>query len=384
MFDLNQWVYYLAIVLCGVGALILNAGQAEYSLIDATSGEKSRRQAQVYIIAFLLMGYIVFWAAIRNGIVDTAEYISGYSRIDATKSLSSFFSDDKEKAPLFKIYQVILKRIGFNWQQYLASIAIFSGFCMLYGISKYSDDVPFSMYLFITGLHFYWLFNGIRQFLVASIFFACFKWIVQKKLWKVLILVFILYFIHRTAWILIPVYFIANMKNWRYGIYVCVLVTMAVVILFPNQFTALLNDSMDEYNVEEIFANDDGVNVLRFLVSMVTPTLAFIYKDKIAEYENPYVNVMINMSLITGGLYAVGVVTSGIYMGRLPLYTDLFGLLFLPFIIKRVLPKNMRGPIGVAAILLYFLYFYLQARDGGLYYTTNWFEKMDLGGAQLY
>ena len=382
MFAYNQWVYYLAIVLCGVGALILNAGQAEYSLIDATSGTKSKRPMQVYMIAFLLMGYIVFWAAIRNGIVDTAEYIYGYENITTKIDLKKLFASD-QKAPLFDLYRIVLRRMGFNWQQYLASIAIISGFCMFYGISKYSDDVPFSMYLFITGLHFYWLFNGIRQFLVASIFFACLKWIVEKKLWKILILVLILYWIHQTAWILIPIYFIANMKNWSYGIYLCILITMAVVILFPNQFTALLDDSVDEYSVAEEFAKDDGVNVFRFLVSMATPTLAFIYKDKIAEFDNPYINVMVNMSLITGGLYAVGVVTSGIYMGRLPLYTDLFGLILLPFIIKRVLPKNMRGPIGVAAILLYFLYFYLQAKDGGIYYTTNWFSSMDLGGAQL-
>ena len=386
MFENNTWVYYLAILLCGFGALVLNANQVDYSLIDATSGKGIKRQKQVYLVAFLLMGYIVFWAAIRNGVADTAAYIFKYKSLSLEINLKQLFLETDstgEKAPLFTLYQIILKRIGFNWQQYLVSIAIISGFCMFYGISKYSDDVPFSMYLFMTGLHFYWLFNGMRQFLVASIFFACFKWVVEKKLWKILILVFILYFIHKTAWILIPVYFIANMKNWSYGIYACILATMAVVILFPNQFTALLDDSFSEYNVAEEFANDDGVTVLRFLVSMVTPTLAFIYKDKIAEYENPYVNVMINMSLITGGLYAVGVVTSGIFMGRLPLYTDLFGLLFLPFIIKRVLPKNMRGPIGVAAILLYFLYFYLQAKDGGMYYTTNWFEKMDLGGAQL-
>ena len=384
MFEYNTWVYYLAIVLCGVGALILNASRAEYSLIDATSGNKSRRQTQVYIVAFMLMGYIVFWAAVRNGVVDTPEYIDGYIRIDATKNLRSFFLDENEKAPLFKIYQVVLKRLGFSWKQYLASIALISGFCIFFGISKYSDDVPFSMYLFMTGLHFYWLFNGVRQFLVASIFFACLKWIVEKKLWKILILVLILYWIHQTAWVLIPIYFIANMKTWSYGIYICVLATMAVVILFPNQFTALLDDSFEEYNVAEQFAKDDGVNIFRFLVSMVTPTLAFIYKDKIAEYENPYVNVMINMSLITGGLYAVGVVTSGVYIGRLPIYTNLFSLILLPFIIKRVLPKNLRGPIGVAATILYLLYFYLQSKDGAMYYTTYLFNGMDLTGGKRF
>lgn len=378
MFEQNVWVYYLAIVLCGAGIFILRASKTEYSLIDATKGDK--RDVIVWFVSFLIMGYIVFWAAVRNGIIDTPQYIDSYLTLNTSQSFKSIFLSDKEKAPLFKIFQIVLKRMGFNWKQYLASVAVISGSCMFYGISKYSDDVPFSMYLFITGLHFYWLFNGIRQFLVVSIFFACFRWIVEKKLWRILVLVLILYYIHNTAWILIPVYFIANMKNWRWGIYACILATMAVVILFPGQFTAFLDDSFSEFNIAEQFENDDGVNILRFLVSMVTPVLAFAYRKKIAEYENPYINVMINMSLITGGLYAVGVVTSGVYMGRLPEYTDVFNLILLPFIVNRVLPKNLRGPVGGAAIALYLLYFYLQSRNGGMYYTTYLFKGMDLTG----
>ena len=380
MFQDNVWVYYIAMLLCGAGALIMNAGNVEYSLIDATTGKRSRRNAQVYLITFVLVGYIVFWAAVRNGIIDTPEYIDGYTRIDASRSLKSFFLDDTEKAALFKVYQVVLRRMGLNWKQYLASIAIISGFFVFYGISKYSDDVPFSVYLFMAGLHFYWLFNGVRQFLVVCIFFACLRWVVEKKLFRIIILVVFLCFLHSTAWIIIPIYFIANMKNWSYGIYACILATMAVVILFPNQFTALLDDSFEDYNIAEQFAKDDGVNILRFLVSIVTPALAFVYREQLAEYENPYINVMINMSLITGGLYAVGVVTSGIYIGRLPIYTDLFSLLLLPFIIRRVLPKNLRGPIGITAILFYLLYFFLQSKDGAMYYTTYLFDSMDLTG----
>lgn len=104
--------------------------------------------------------------------------------------------------------------------------------------------------------------------------------------------------------------------------------------------------------VVDVRVSRHGTDVFRFLVSMATPTLAFIYKDKIAEFDNPYINVMVNMSLITGGLYAVGVVTSGIYMGRLPLYTNLFGLILLPFILKRVLPKQAKGPVWVAAFII--------------------------------
>ena len=386
MFANNVWVYTLSIPLCAIAAIILNIRGSEYSVLEHTiGGTKVKRDTFVRGVIFVLIAYITFWAAIRNGVADTAAYISRYNSMPLEINLKQlFFETDRtgEKAPLFSLYQIILKRLGFNWQFYLASIAIISGVCVYRGISKYSDDVALSYYFFITGLYYAWMFNGMRQFLVAAIVFANFKMIVEKKLWKLLLLVFVLYFIHKTAWIIIPIYFIANMKNWSYGIYVCILATMAVVILFPSQFTALLDDSFEEYNVAEQFAEDDGVNVLRFLVSMVTPTLAFVYKDKLAEFKSPFVNVLINMSLITGGLYAVGVVTSGIYMGRLPLYSDMFGLILLPFVLKRVLPKKVKGPVFVSALILYFVYFYLQTNNA-TYYTTNWFPSMDLGGAQL-
>ena len=371
------WVYYSCIAVCAVCALIINIYKPQYSLVDATSGTKSKRPSIVYVTTFIMIGYIVFWAAIRNGVVDTAGYIKSYIELDTEINWKTLFESGEEKAPLFELFQIFLKRIGFTWHMYIATVAIISGICFFYGISKFSDDVVLSCYLFITGTYFYWLFNGIRQFLVVAIVFACMRLIVEKKLWKFLILIFVLYFIHKTAWILIPIYFIANMKNWSYGIYVCVLATMAVVILFPNQFTALLGESFTEYNVVEDFAKDDGVSILRFLVAMVTPTLSFIYKKRIAEYDNKYINVFVNMSLITGGLYAVGVVTSGIYMGRLPIYTDVFNLLLLPFIIKCVVPKNAKGPIFAACIILYFVHFHLLVQESFVYTTDLFGGVMD-------
>lgn len=382
MFRDNNWVFYIALLLCVATAIIMRTKKIEYSLLDATSDKKLKRENIIYFITFALMGYIVFWAAIRNGYIDTRAYIESYVRTKTEFSFSNLFANDEEKAPLYKLFQIILKRLGFNWQGYLASVAIISGGCMAYGIGKYSDDVTLSIYLFISGMHFTWLLNGIRQFLAASIIFATMHLIVKKKFWKFMLLIFVLYFVHKTALIMIPIYFIVHLKTWSWGIYACVLATMALVILFPNQFVMLLDDSFEEYNVAEQIANDDGVNILRFLVAMVTPTLAFIYKKQIAEYDNKYINMMVNMSLITAGIFAVGVVTSGIYIGRLPLYSDLFGIILLPFILKRVLPNELKGLIFVFCIVLYLIFFYLQMSNG-FYYTTNVFKSMDLGGAQL-
>ncbi|MBQ6381842.1 MAG: EpsG family protein [Clostridia bacterium] len=371
------WVYYTCLLVCGICALVINLRKPQYSLLEATGSTKQRRPGVVYVLTFVMMGYLIFWAAIRNGVVDTAGYVRSYIEMGTEFNWSYLFESGQEKAPLFEVFQIILKRLGFTWHMYIATIAIISGVCFYYGISRYSDDVVLSFYLFMTGLYFYWLFNGIRQFLVASIVFACWRLIIEKKLVKFLILIFIMYFIHKTAWILVPIYFIVHMKNWSYGIYACILATMAVVLIFPNQFVGILDDTYTEYNVAENFAKDDGVNVFRFLVSMVTPALAFVFKKEIAAYENRYVNVMVNMSLITAGLYAVGVVTSGIFIGRLPIYTDVFTILLLPFILKHVLPKHTKGPVFVACVILYFVYFHLQMQDSGVYTTDLFGGIMD-------
>ena len=377
LFADGRWIYFLALLLSGLAVLYLNANQIEYSLLDAEGNVRQKRDRMVYMVTFLLVGYIIFWAAIRNGIADTYTYIQHYNSLSKEINLKELFTSDEVKAPLFELYQILLKRLGLNFHWFIGSVAVFSGACIYYAFSRYSDDVAFSFYLFMTSLYFYsWLMNGIRQFLVVCIFFAAFRLIAEKKLIKLLILVAFCYFIHKTAIIFIPIYFIANMKNWSYGIYACVLATMALALIFPDQFIALVDDSFQEYNVAEQLETDDGVNILRFMVAMVPAILAFVFKKELKEFNNPYINVMTNLSLVTAGLYAVGVATSGILMGRLPVYTEIFNFLFLPFLIRRVLPKQVRGPIWVAAILLYFLHFYLQAKEG-TYYTTDLFPSLD-------
>lgn len=391
LFDINEWVYYSAILLCAVLGIIIYALQDRYSIaaIGPSSDSSQKRARVIKIFTFIMLGYIVFWAAIRNGIVDTREYIMSYEMLDPNSKFIDIFSKTDgsydNNAPLFKIYQLILKKLGFNWHWYLGSVAVFSGLCIYYGISKYSDDVVLSCFIFIADLEFYWLFNGIRQFIVVAMFFAAFRLMAEKKLLKFLIFVFVMYFIHTSAIILIPIYFIANMKNWSVGIFACIFTTMVIVLLFPNQVNNWIDKAFGDYGYLDAVSaiNDDGANILRVAVALVPSVLSFIYRKEIQSYNNPYVNIMVNLSLITTGLYAVANVSSGIFVGRLPIYTETFNILLLPFIIHQVVPKKAKSIIYISCILGYFLYFHLQARNGGLYYTTDLIDGMDLGGFTL-
>ena len=168
------------------------------------------------------------------------------------------------------------------------------------------------------------------------------------------------------------------MKNWDIGISICIIVTMAIVLIFPGKVNVWIDDAFSDYDYLNAVQDDDGVNILRVAVSLVTPVLAYIYRKDIARYNNPYINVMVNFSLITAGLYAIGYVTSGIYVGRLSIYTELFNILLLPFIICCISPKKIRPILIFCSIVGYLLFFYLQTKDGSTYYTTDLFDSMNM------
>ena len=108
----------------------------------------------------------------------------------------------------------------------------------------------------------------------------------------------------------------------------------------------------------------------------MTPILAFFYRKEIREYNNPFVNTMVNLSLITAGVYAVANVTSGIFVGRLPIYTETFNVLLLPFIINRIVPKKIKPILYFCCIVGFFFFFHLQFKDSGVY-TTFLFDSMN-------
>ena len=367
----NVWVYYSFFLVILVFGLLFS----KYEYAPVFSNGAYKRNKNVMIISFILIGYITFWAAIRNGVADTSTYIYGYETINSNVNILEVFRG-VDKAPLFTVYQIVLKRLGFDYHFYLASIAVISGVCIAYGIGAYTDDLFFSAFIFVASTNYTWMFNGIRQFLVVSIIFASTRLIVEKKLFKFLILVFILYFIHNSCIIMIPIYFILNFKPWSGKITVCILVTMAVVLFFPQLFIELLDLSMEGYNITEQLKEDDGVNVLRVFVAAVPAILAFNYKNEIKRYNDRYLNLWVNASVITVCLYAVGVISSGIFVGRLPIYTEIYNVLLLPFILKRIIPQESKVLLYIAFVGFYILFFYLMTKNS--YYTTDLFNSMNL------
>ena len=107
--------------------------------------------------------------------------------------------------------------------------------------------------------------------------------------------------------------------------------------------------------------NDDGTNPVRVLLYAIPTILSLVGLKWIRREDDPVINMAVNASIISTGLYIISMGTSGIFMGRLPIYVSLYSSgILLPWEIKKMFTKESAVLIHLVAILLYIVYYYYQ------------------------
>lgn len=314
--------------------------------------------------AVLVFGYFIFWIGMRGYMADTSLYIVNFNAIPSDFSTAWSEIGWGGKGPGFDIFNVFFKcLISQDYQWWLMTIAIICGICILITLRKYSVDFFLSCFLFITLSNFFWMMNGMRQFICVAILFLCCDWIKEGKLVNFIVAVLILSTIHMTAFLMIPIYFVARCKPWsgKIGLFI---VAIIFICIFAEPFFASVENVLSNTAYADStsqFAEDDGVNPLRVLLYAVPPIVAFLKRAELEKYyeKDSMISICINMSLATAALYLVGMFTSGILIGRLPIYPELYNLIFVPFLLHTCVSKESRIIVQPVIIVVLLLYFYL-------------------------
>ena len=312
----------------------------------------------------LIFGYFTFWIGMRTYIADTSQYILSFNVISSDFDTAWSNINWEGKGPIFEVYKVLFKCfISPEYRWWLMSIAIISSFCVLLVLRKYSVDFFFSSFLFISTGTYFWMMNGMRQFTSVAIIFLCCDFIKDGKFVKFLIAVFILSTIHTTVLLMIPIYFVVRCKPWSSKI-ALFLGVILLICLFAEPFFAGMDDLLQGTNyggITQQMQVDDGVNPLRVVFYAIPPILAYWKKEKLEEYfkENKMLPICINMSLVTAALYLVGMVSSGILIGRLPIYCELYNLILIPFLLKYGFDEKDQKIVRLVYTVVLVFYFYL-------------------------
>ena len=331
---------------------------------EIVNGERVRRATPFFALIVVLP--LVIWSGYRGYVGDTGAYMQSFADMPSVFSGIHGYMADIDKDKGFYFASAIIKCIIGNRNKiYFIIIAAFQCFCLFKIYRKYSPAYLMSYFLFIASTDYIsWIFNGMRQFTAVAITVACFPWIVKRKYVFAIIGILIASLFHQSALLLIPFVFIVQGKAWNKKALLFIALVI-VIVMFANQFTDILDNMLQDTQYENVVSdweiwNDDGTNILRVLVYSVPAILSLIGIKYIRKENDPVINICVNMCITSAGLYVVSMFTSGIFIGRLPIYFSLYGYILLPWLIKHMFTKNSARLIYILMICAYLVFYFYQ------------------------
>jgi len=355
----QQFWYNFIFVWLAIMALVA-LDKRRVHLERADGGESIRWKLGFAILAFWPIYYAVVFTQVRY---DMYLYLSVYDSLPHTFAglIDSF--DLRESGNLFSEIEILIRCIfGTDRIWFRIIIGLLHSIPVVLIFRKYSVSYLFSIFLFAaTGCQQAWMMNGMRQFLAVVIIFAATPWMLEKKYVKAILAVFIASRIHTSALMMLPLVFVCNGKAWNRKTVLFLIGSVAAMVVFANvtgSFDSLLEGT--EYaGVEAAWdANgDDGMHVLRALVAAVPVVMAYLGRKRIKEEDNSVVNLCVNMSVANLGISLIAVVTSGIMVGRLPIYTNLYNFILLPYLIRHLFSSKNAAVVSVLTVILYMMYY---------------------------
>ena len=361
IFNLNNTSYWHPLI------WIFAAGIVLYSMPKKTEyicGQYVQRWHWV-TVTMLVLPYIL-WAGCRTNFIDTITYSSGFNRAPSSLSMIPAYLEAYDKDQGFSVLIIVMKSLGVkSYHTYFLIIAVFQMVCLVYTFRKYSEDFWISMFLFVVSTdYFSWMHNGIRQFIAVCMTFAAFGLMIRRRYILFTLVVLLASTIHGSALLMLPFAFVMsgpalNRKT------LLMIFGVALMIPFIDTFMPMLEDILadtqyDDIMTNGIWENDDGTNIIRVLVYSVPALVAILGRRYIRDNRDPAVNACINASMITMVMYLVSSVTSGIYIGRIPIYTTLHGYMVLPWLLDQIFEKQSARLIKVMMVGLYLGFYYYQ------------------------
>lgn len=356
--------YWWLLIWLFIGGLFLNS---LFSKRDEIVLGKREKRWDIIPAVILVLPYII-WAAYRSdNWGDTASYRSMFAEAPVTMSGWDSYLDNVTKDKGFSVLMLLIKLVAKNSDViFFLILAIIQMICIIMIYRKYSDNYWMSIFLFIASTDYMsWMHNGIRQFTAVAMIFAATTLILKKKYVPLLLVIILASTIHGSALLMIPIVFIIQGEPWNKRTLLFILASV-VALVFVGQFTDILDTLLADTQYTNVVSDwqswsDDGTNPIRVLVYSVPTILSFIGLRKIREENNSIINLAANASIVSTAIYIVSMGTSGIFIGRLPIYVSLYATgILLPWEIDHMFNFESAKLVKVAVVGFYIVFFYYQ------------------------
>lgn len=199
----------------------------------------------------VLCGIVLFlFMALRSrylGSTDSVNYYNMMKRAIGCETFSQYH--DPEGVEIgFQMLVFLLSRIFHDSQMILVLSAALYAFSICFFVYHNSDDVAFSLTMYVCLGLFSFQMQGMRQAIAMSVCIMAYEFVKKRKLLLFLLAVVPLILIHKTVVIFIPVYFIYNFKYDAKGL--VIISGLSAALLFASKrVVAIANILFDsDYN----------------------------------------------------------------------------------------------------------------------------------------
>lgn len=226
---------------------------------------------------------------------DTSVYLRHFVEVQGM-SLQNAIETSRMEAG----YITFVKYVGtiiknpYLYQFFYASI-YFLGFQSFARQLKGTDGFYF-FYFFCTFGLFMFFFTGVRQCLAISICLFSYQYLVQKKYWYVIPLIFLAYNFHKSAMLFAFPVFIWNRKlTWKnFAVYIIALYLAASYLLNVQTW---MNDNFEyDYEIEAVGGGEIYLSILTIFTLI---SYLMVRKKQMSLDEDSYFRALFNINIIT-------------------------------------------------------------------------------------
>lgn len=318
-----------------------------------------------------LLGIPVFFLSLFVGMRGA---VSGYDYL----VYKYFYQLDYRENPygyeiLFVAWRNIVKFLGGDYNAFIFLLGVFFVCGTCYIFNRYSDNPSLVLFIYLSTFFFWHNFNILRNFVAIILFYIGLKFILERKPVHYFLLIIMAVNFHKTALILLPLYFLGNIRLKKT---LMALMTLMALVLIPVS-DLVFHLKTDFLGISERISRYSGIRemgntqeYLEIIVVFLLATGVFYWEKKqgreMSEEENLFYNLTFYGFLIFTVFFKFAVI-----LRVMEYFRFAYIILFIS-----VLGKIEKKNIKYIALMLLMIYmstrYYNSIYDYGMANYTTW------------
>ena len=230
-------------------------------------------------------------------------------------------------------------------------------------VYHHTDRVLLATFLFLMLGCWHGSFNGVRQYLAATMLFCGYEYLESKQFWKYLFFVFLAFLFHRSAIVMAALYFAVHQKINLRNLAIVVAGTLVLFTFYDRvlEFAGWITES--DYSMDNAYASH-AVNTLRVLAASAPAAVFLVLYWR--QDRTPRETFFLNLTVIHAAIRIATMSSALLY--RIGIYTTLFQVIAIPELLKGLPPKTKKSITFVMIPLFAYFWWYEVSKS---YYLNN-------------